>query len=141
MVGSSLLTRGASATWQHGPCPAELPFLLHLSSAWASLVPLMGRRQLRDPHGGTLLRHLHSDSETHFYLFTVNAYRCSQQPQALLAASCWLLTRVSGQTTKELPQSPPVLLPLSRLGITLGYHQELIRSETRASAEAEASTL
>jgi len=49
--------------------------LLHLSSAWASLFPLVEGRPLRDHQYGALLRHFHSDSETHFYLFTVNSYR------------------------------------------------------------------
>lgn len=72
--------------------PSCTPPLFHLSSAWAPF-PLMEGRQLGDHQCGALLRHLHSDSETHFYLFTVNSYRCSQQFLALLPvdASCWLL--------------------------------------------------
>ena len=70
-----LLTCGAPLLQTAQLLPNWISPLLHLSSAWASFFPLMEGRPLRDHQYGALLRHFHSDSETHFYLFTVNSYR------------------------------------------------------------------
>lgn len=101
-------------------------------------------RQLRGHHCGTLFRHLLSDSETHFYLFTVNSYRCSQQFLGTSVNGCLVLASPLGFQDK-LPRNCLTLLLGLLSPFCLGSlqelsHQELCRSNTQASASAQAST-
>lgn len=132
MIISSVLTCGAFYHRQQGPCSAELHFCF-ISVLHGLHFPFVEGRQLRGPPLWGPLRCLHSNSETHFYLFTVNSYRCSQQFRARLSLP--LASPLGFQD--KLPRNCLNLLPglsLFRLEITLVYRQELIRSETQASA-------
>lgn len=136
-------------TWgpchRQGPCPEAAVSLIpfHLGSVWA--FPMHGREAAQGPPLWNLLRHL-SDSETHFYLFTVNSYRCSQQLRHF-CQWCLLLASPLGFQDR-LPRNclslPPVLpcLPVTSLlsGFTSVYHWELCRPKTWTPASAQAST-
>lgn len=111
----------------HSPCPADPPPCL-ISVVYGLLFLLLEGRPLRDHQCGTLLRLLHSDSETHFYLFTVNSYTRSQQFPGTALSGCVMLASPLGFQDK-LPRSCLSLLPALPssspfcLEITLVYHQ------------------
>lgn len=122
---SSLLTCGALCHRQAAqPLPSRTPSQLHLSYAWA-LFPLMEGRELGNHHCGTLSRHLHSDSETHFYLFTVNSYSCSQQFLGTSLSGCLVLASPLGfqdnlprNCLSALPVLPLPSLSRNHLGLS-----------------------
>lgn len=61
------------------PLPRSSRIPTPISSRFCMGFSMHGREAAQGPSLWNLLRHL-SNSETHFYLFTVNSYRCSQQP-------------------------------------------------------------
>lgn len=106
------------------PLPSRTPSQLHLSYAWA-LFLLMEGRELGNHHCGTLSRHLHSDSETHFYLFTVNSYSCSQQFLGTSLSGCLVLASPLGfqdnlprNCLSALPVLPLPFLSRNHLGLS-----------------------
>lgn len=125
-----LLTWGFSATDSSQPLlrtSGKIPNPFHLGSVW--VFPMHGREELRDHHCGTFLRHL-SDSETHFYLFTVNSYRRSQQSghvyqQCLLLASPLGFQDRLPRNCLSLPPVLPCPVPSVQIhfGLSLGTVQ------------------
>ena len=128
MISSSLLTCGApchsTALAQLNPIPASSQFCMGFA------LPTRGREAAQGPPVGALLRHFHSDSEAHSYLFTVNSYRCSQQFLGASLSRCLILASPLGFQDKLprnclslFPVLPRPLLSRNHFGLSSGTEQ------------------
>lgn len=86
----SLLTRGAPCCTRHTLARTQ-PDPIPTSSQFCVGSSHPGREAAQGPPLWDLLRHLHSDSETHFYLFTVNSGTWQLAVSGRLRQWCLLL--------------------------------------------------